>query len=115
MDLHALRGDLRHRLGRLFEGSEIGWELTPLFPGIPAMETASEAAIVKAVESLTGHPAGAVAFGTEGPYLNDLGLETVICGPGHIEQAHQPDEYLPLEHIQPGIKLIQSLVRRFCL
>jgi acetylornithine deacetylase len=114
MELDTLRVELRQRLERLLGGSGIAWELDSLFPGIPAMETASEAAIVKAVESLTGHPAGAVAFGTEGPYLNSLGLETVICGPGYIDQAHQPDEYLPLEHIQPGIKLIQSLIRRFC-
>ena len=79
------------------------------------METPREAAIVRAMEKLTGAPAGTVAFGTEGPYLNDLGLQTVICGPGHIDQAHQPDEYLPLEHIQPAINLIQSLVRQFCV
>jgi acetylornithine deacetylase len=115
MELDSLRGELRERLHKLLSAGDLSWELVPLFEGIPAMETPAEAAIVKALESLTGHPAGAVAFGTEGPYLNRMGLETVICGPGHIDQAHQPDEYLPLEHVQPGIELIQSLIRRFCL
>ncbi len=115
MVLSDLRAEISARLERLLTGSGLAWELVPVFAGIPAMETPKDAAIVQAVESLTGFPAGAVAFGTEGPYLNEMGMETVICGPGHIDQAHQPDEYLPLEHIQPAIKLIQSLVKRFCL
>jgi acetylornithine deacetylase len=115
MQLDALREELKERLHKLLGGSDLRWELVPLFEGIPAMETPAEATIVKTLESLTGHPAGAVAFGTEGPYLNRMGLETVICGPGFIDQAHQPDEYLPLDHVQPGIELIQSLIRKFCL
>ncbi|MBL3527533.1 MAG: acetylornithine deacetylase [gamma proteobacterium endosymbiont of Lamellibrachia anaximandri] len=115
MALSDPRAEISSRLERLLTGSGLAWEMVPVFDGIPAMETPKDAAIVQAVESLTGFPAGAVAFGTEGPYLNEMGMETVICGPGHIDQAHQPDEYLPLEHIQPAIKLIQSLVKRFCL
>ncbi|MBL3590276.1 MAG: acetylornithine deacetylase [gamma proteobacterium endosymbiont of Lamellibrachia anaximandri] len=115
MVLSDLRAEISTRIDRLLVDSGLTWELVPVFAGIPAMETPKNAAIVQAVESLTGFPAGAVAFGTEGPYLNEMGMETVICGPGHIDQAHQPDEYLPLEHIQPAIKLIQSLVKRFCL
>ncbi|MEJ2453657.1 MAG: acetylornithine deacetylase [Candidatus Thiodiazotropha sp.] len=115
MEIETLRGELHERLDRLLETSGLQWELVPVFEGIPAMETPRDAAIIQAMEQLTGVEAGAVAFGTEGPYLNDLGLQTVICGPGNIDQAHQPDEFLPLEHIHPGIKLIQSLVKQFCL
>ncbi|MEW8506024.1 MAG: acetylornithine deacetylase [Candidatus Thiodiazotropha sp.] len=115
MSLENLRGELKHRLGESLRDSGLKWELISVFDGIPAMETPREAAIVKAVERLTGAEAGAVAFGTEGPYLNSMGMETVICGPGCIEQAHQPNEYIPLKHIQPAIKLIQSLIRQFCL
>ena len=115
MLLDDLRSELSSRLDNLLATTGLNWEFTRLFEGIPSMETAADAAIVQAMERLTGHPAGAVAFGTEGPYLNSMGMETVICGPGSIDQAHQPDEYIPLEHIQPAIKLIQSLVRKFCL
>jgi acetylornithine deacetylase len=115
MQIAGLREELSHRLESLLADSGLKWELVPVFDGIPAMQTPKEAAIVEAVEKLTGTPAGAVAFGTEGPYLNELGLQTAICGPGNIDQAHQPDEYLPLEHIQPAINLIQSLVKQFCL
>ncbi|MBT2969748.1 MAG: acetylornithine deacetylase [gamma proteobacterium symbiont of Ctena orbiculata] len=115
MSLEDLRGELKQRLNASLQESELKWELTSVFDGIPAMETPREAAIVRAVEQLTGTEAGAVAFGTEGPYLNRMGMETVICGPGCIDQAHQPDEYLPLKHIQPAINLIQSLIKQFCL
>ncbi|MEW8102807.1 MAG: acetylornithine deacetylase [Candidatus Thiodiazotropha endolucinida] len=115
MSLDNLRGELRQRLSQRLHDADLNWELTPVFDGIPAMETPQEAAIVQAVEQLTGAESGAVAFGTEGPFFNSMGMQTVICGPGSIEQAHQPDEYLPLKHIQPAINLIQSLIRQFCL
>ncbi|MEW8026237.1 MAG: acetylornithine deacetylase [Candidatus Thiodiazotropha sp.] len=115
MSLDNLRGELRERLSARLLESGLSWELTPVFDGIPAMETPREAAIVQAVEQLTGTGSEAVAFATEGPYLNSMGMQTVICGPGSIDQAHQPDEYLPLKHIHPAINLIQSLIRQFCL
>jgi len=61
------------------------------------------------------HQAGAVAFATEAPYFNALGMDTVILGPGSIDQAHQPDEFLALDQIEPAVRLITGLVKRFCL
>jgi hypothetical protein len=90
-------------------------DMRTLFDGIPAMQTDPGAAIVQATERLTGHAAEAVAFGTEGPYLQRLGMETVILGPGDIDQAHQPDEYLALERIPPMLDVLRALIRRFCL
>lgn len=59
--------------------------------------------------------AGAVAFGTEAPFLERLGTETVVLGPGKIEQAHRPDEYLELDSIQPTIEILERLIRLSCL
>ncbi|MBF0256470.1 MAG: acetylornithine deacetylase, partial [Gammaproteobacteria bacterium] len=115
MELGELRAAMAKRLAPIAEGLQLQLQIQPLFEGIPAMETPASAEIVQAVEQLTGHPAGAVAFGTEGPYFNRLGLETVILGPGSIDQAHQPNEYLALDQIEPAVRLIQGLVRRFCL
>jgi acetylornithine deacetylase len=115
MDLAELRAELAQRLERLFETSELRLELSSPFGGIPAIETAADAQIVRATERLTGAEAGAVAFGTEAPYLSRLGAETVILGPGDIDQAHQPDEYLALARIPPMIDTIKALIRHFCL
>lgn len=114
MHLDNLRGELEERLHSLLQDSGLQLETRRLFQGIEAMETAADSHIVQTVEQMTGHPAGAVAFGTEGPYLNQLGMETVILGPGSINQAHQPNEYIELSQIQPTVELIRSLVKKLC-
>ena len=115
LTLAELRGALHQRLGRLLADSELKLSFRPLFDGIEAMETPATAAIVQAVEQLSGSPAGAVSFGTEGPYLNAMGMETVILGPGTIECAHQPDEFLALDQIKPMLHLLRNLIGRFCV
>jgi acetylornithine deacetylase len=40
-----------------------------------------------------------VAFGTEAGLFKGAGIRTVVCGPGSINQAHQPDEYVTLEQL----------------
>jgi acetylornithine deacetylase len=44
-----------------------------------------------------------------------MGIDTVVLGPGDIDQAHQPDEYLACERIEPTIELLKQLIKRFCL
>ena len=115
MRLADLRGTLHERLDRLLVDSVLKLDFVPLFDGVEALETPATAAIVRATEDLTGVPAGAVNFGTEGPYLNAMGMETVIVGPGDVECAHQPDEFLPLAAIPPTLDLLRGLIGRFCL
>ncbi len=79
------------------------------------METPANAHIVRLAEQLSGHPSGAVAFCTEGPYYNALGMETVILGPGDIAQAHQPDEYLAMNRIQPTLDLLKRIIQSVCI
>ena len=76
------------------------------------METPAAAAIVQTTEELTEAPAGAVCFGTEGLYLNTLGMETVILGPGNVECAHQPNEFLALLALNPVLDLLRTLIKR---
>jgi acetylornithine deacetylase len=115
MDLEALRGELRQLLERSLRGTGLGLELRSLFGGIPAAETPAGAALVVAAQELTGLEAEAVAFGTEAPFFNRMGMQTLVLGPGDIEQAHQPDEYLALSRVRPCIDLLRALIERFCL
>ncbi len=114
MDIRTLRGELQQRLEQELAESGLKLEMIPVFDGIPAMETPADSRIVQAVEQLTHHTAEAVAFGTEAPYLRDLGIETLVLGPGDIAQAHQPDEYLATQRLAPTIKLLQSIIQQFC-
>ncbi|MEJ1295962.1 MAG: acetylornithine deacetylase [Candidatus Sedimenticola sp. (ex Thyasira tokunagai)] len=115
MVLEDLRGELGRRLTSRLEDSKLQLEIESPFSGIPPMETPLTAEIVTACEDLTGQDSGAVAFGTEAPYLQQLGMETIILGPGDIDQAHQPDEYLGLERIEPMVAILRQLIKRFCL
>ena len=115
MDPDALRETIRQRLALIAEQHAVEIDYQPLFPGVAPLDTPASAEIVKACEQLTGYSAGSVAFATEGPYLNQLGLQTVILGPGDIAQAHQPDEYLALDRIDPMVKVLRQLIERFCL
>lgn len=115
MDLEWLRHHLDERMERLFADSDLKWQRRSLFHGTPAMHTDVTSEIVREAQRLTGHVPEAVAFGTEGPYLNRLGMETVVLGPGHIAQAHQPDEFISLDQFHPTVELLSRLVQRFCL
>jgi acetylornithine deacetylase len=115
MDMEVLRNELWQRLETKLAPSGLALSIHPLFSGINGMETPRSSDIVQAAEKLTGHSAEAVSFGTEGPFLTEMGMETIILGPGDIAQAHQPDEYLALDRITPTVDLLQRLIHRFCV
>jgi len=115
MDLGELRHILQRRIEQAIAGTGLQLTCRPLFEGTPAMETRATSDIVRVTESLTGYSAMAVAFGTEGPYFNQMGIDTVVLGPGDIEQAHQPDEYLEEARIGPTLDLLRKLIERFCI
>jgi len=50
-----------------------------------------------------------VPFGTEAGHYQAAGLPTVVCGPGSIDQAHQPDEYITLEQLEAGAAFMRRL------
>lgn len=111
----TLREELARRVAEVAREHQLEGSVEPIFASIPPAETPAEAPIVRACERLTGHPAEAVNFGTEAPFFNALGMDTLILGPGDIAQAHQPDEYLALERIPPTLELLRALMREFVL
>jgi len=42
-------------------------------------------------------------------------MDTIILGPGSIDLAHQPNEYMDLAQVQPCIDLLRQLIRKYCL
>ncbi|MEQ8231490.1 MAG: acetylornithine deacetylase, partial [Gammaproteobacteria bacterium] len=85
----------------------------PMQP-LPALATAPDAALVSALEAATGTRAASVAFATEGPFLNALGAESVIFGPGDIATAHQPDEHVEIAKVETMIAILRTLIEQFC-
>ena len=115
MDLSLIREDISKRVRPIEDMFGVSIDCRPLFPGIPSFETAQNTSLVKMAEQLTGHHAEAVAFGTEAPFLQALGMETIVMGPGSINQAHQPDEFLALDQITPTVDILAKLIQRYCV
>jgi acetylornithine deacetylase len=115
MDMQELRGEMQTRVLGVLQDSGIEVDFESLFEGIPAMETPANAEIVQLAAKLTGHTAEAVAFATEAPYLNQLGMESVILGPGDIAQAHQPDEFIRMDRLAPTVAILKTLIDTVCI
>ena len=85
--------------------------------GYPGMFTAADEDVVNFVKTLTkAEEIKKVTYGTEGGlFSNQLGIPTVVCGPGNIEQAHKPDEFIHLDQIEQMehfmIRLLEALSR----
>lgn len=115
MDMETLRQAILGKVQPVAKRRQLIMEFEPLFDGVPPFETPADAALVKACEKLTGHTAHAVAFATEAPWLQKLGMETLVMGPGSIDQAHQPDEFLEISYLEPTVRVLRGLIRQFCL
>ena len=115
MQPEALRAAIRHKLQPLAEQHQVKIDFAPLFPSVQPFEQNADAELVRVAERLTGHTAAAVAFATEAPYLQQLGCETLVLGPGDIDCAHQPGEYLEMSRLQPTVRLLQQLIEHYCL
>jgi acetylornithine deacetylase len=114
-DNAALRAEIEQQLQGVARQHALEINLRSLIQDVAPFEQAADSELVCLAEKLTGHSAEAVAFATEAPFLQQLGMQTIVMGPGSIDRAHQPDEYLELDQIQPCITLLQQCIRHFCL
>jgi acetylornithine deacetylase len=91
-----------------FTFEEIAW--------IPALALPADHKLAAEVRHLTGsNSAGAVSYGTEGGLYQDAGIATIICGPGHVAQAHRPDEWVALSELDACDAFIRRLAERMLL
>ena len=56
-----------------------------------------------------------VSFGSEAALFHNAGIPAVICGPGHIEQAHQPNEWVSLDQLARCEAFMNRLARHLCV
>jgi acetylornithine deacetylase len=95
-------------LRRFHKGASIAVEPRSKVPPLLPEDDGPAEALVR---HLTGSNAtGAVSYATEGGLFQRAGYSTVICGPGSIDQAHQPDEFISIEQFELGTKFQQRLI-----
>lgn len=79
----------------------------------PGLSTDDRAGVVELAKALTGaNRVQKVAFGTEAGLFSELGIPTIVCGPGNIEQAHKPNEFIELSQIGLCEAFMERLLQR---
>jgi acetylornithine deacetylase len=115
MDNDEVRRIIQQRLNPIAQATGTDIILSSLFEGVDAFAEDEHSALVQTCEALTGKRSESVAFATEAPFMQQLGMQTVVLGPGSINQAHQPDEFIDTRQIEPAIAIIRGLIQKFCL
>lgn len=97
------------RYSRLFPDAEIRLDRYNTYPGL---EVPEDAPVVSLARRLAGNQGiTKVAFGTEAGIFTDLGIATIVCGPGSMEgQGHKPDEYISQDQLAACDRMMDRIV-----
>ncbi|MEQ9862586.1 acetylornithine deacetylase [Pectobacterium cacticida] len=109
-DLNGLLSDALAPVSQRWPGR---LTISELHPPIPGYECPPDHRLVSVVEKLLGTKTEIVNYCTEAPFIQTL-CPTLVLGPGSIEQAHQPDEYIDTKFIKPTRALISQVIHHFC-
>jgi acetylornithine deacetylase len=113
-EIQDFAATLLPEMKRVEPNAVIAFEMLASAPGMSAEE--SDAIVQLAVGLSRNKPNGAVSYGTEAGLFHQSGIPSVICGPGDIEQAHRPNEFVSLEQLaqceQFMARLVESEVMR---
>ena len=80
---------------------------------VPGFQASDDEPIVEFVKRLSGQNASeVVAYGAESGHFQEAGFSVVMCGPGSIDQAHQPNEFIEISQIQAGTDFLRKVIER---
>ncbi|MEO1260656.1 MAG: acetylornithine deacetylase [Bacteroidota bacterium] len=93
-----------------FAGAKI--ETRDLHPPVPPLDTPAHLPIVDLVKRLTGNSdLRTVSYAAEAGQFANAGFESIICGPGSIQQAHRANEFIAIEQLEKGLNFLEKLIR----
>ena len=85
------------------------------FANAPALVHEPESEAVRLAKELTAETTTRkVPYAAEAGQFQQAGFPTVICGPGSIDQAHQPNEYIELSQLEKGENFLRKVVGTLC-
>ena len=81
---------------------------------LPGMGLADDHDLTNLVKQITGsNSTGKVSYGTEGGIYEEAGIPSIVCGPGAIQQAHKPDEWIAVSQLDACDSFIRRITQRF--
>lgn len=98
------------RMRRVHPQAGVELELTGSIPGLSPDEQSSIAQLAQSL--LRPRPSAKVAYGTEAGFFQQAGIPSIVCGPGSIEHAHKPDEFVPLAQLAECEAFVRRLTAR---
>lgn len=106
-----VENELLPRMRNVWTEADIVTEIIGEVTGLQPMDPCEAEALVR---TLTGDrmPALCVSFGTEAGLFQQYGVSTVLCGPGSIDQAHKPDEFVDIAQLDACLGMIGKLEER---
>ncbi|MCP8900713.1 acetylornithine deacetylase [Gilvimarinus xylanilyticus] len=110
-----LREQISGLLTPIAERRQLDIVFSTLFEGVDPFHQDKNSELIRTCERLTGQEATSVAFATEAPFFRDLGLQTVVMGPGSIDQAHQSNEYIDINQLEPAVETLRRMIEHFCM
>ncbi len=113
ISLDGLDNMLRSALTQVQEKWPGRIEIEPLHEAIPGYECQHDHPFIAGISEITGVEAQTVNYCTEAPFLQEI-CPTLVMGPGSIDQAHQPDEFLAFEFIDPTINILSKAMYKYC-
>lgn len=81
----------------------------------PALDVPVESEIVTILEQILGTKAEGVPYATEAVDYTEAGIPTVVCGPGSIDQAHAPNEFITIDQLERGVQVFKEVISATCL
>ena len=96
-EVQGFAGKLEREMKTVSAEAGFSWQQISAFPGLNTPDEAEITVLAKALAQ--ANATTKVAFGTEAGLIQQAGIPAVICGPGSIDQAHKPDEYVALSQL----------------
>jgi acetylornithine deacetylase len=82
---------------------------------VPPLDSPRGTALEAALFAVTGaNTSGGALYATDGGWFTGSGITSLICGPGDLEQAHQPNEHIRREAFERGPAMITKVIERLC-
>lgn len=105
-----VEGELLPAMRAVYAEATIATETLGEVPGLEVVPTSEATAMLRQLTG--GNETGLVSFGTEAGLFQANGIATVVCGPGSIDQAHRPDEYVTTGQLGACLAMIERLGER---